>query len=57
MAGWTLLHFAGEHATAANVIDRALTLNPNSAHAWMAHGFASICQNWPDRAVAGGKDH
>jgi TolB-like protein len=51
MAGWTLLHFAGEHAAAANVIDRALTLNPNSAHAWMVRGFASICQNRPDRAV------
>jgi adenylate cyclase len=41
MAGFSLLSFAGERAVAATAIDRALTLNPNSAHAWMAHGH--IC--------------
>jgi TolB-like protein len=33
MAGATLSTFAGEHDIAAAAIDRALTLNPNSAHA------------------------
>jgi hypothetical protein len=32
MAGWTLSVLAGEHATAANIIGHALTLNPNSSH-------------------------
>jgi adenylate cyclase len=39
MAGWTIGGIAGEHARAAEVIDRALALNPNSAHAWMAKGW------------------
>ena len=39
MAGWTIGGVAGEHARAAEVIDRALALNPNSAHAWMAKGW------------------
>jgi adenylate cyclase len=42
MAGHTLLVFAGERAVAAVAIDRALLLNPNSAHAWMARGYASM---------------
>ena len=40
MAAFALQLFAGEHAIAATAIDRALTLNPNSAHAWMARGYA-----------------
>ena len=51
MAAHTLLFFTSEHATAENVVDRALTLNPNSAHAWMVRGLASNLQNRPDRAV------
>jgi len=51
MAGWTLSFLGGEPAMGANVIDRALTLNPNSAHAWMARGLVSIYQNRPDRAI------
>jgi TolB-like protein len=51
MAGWTLAVFAGEHAPAANIIARALTLNPNSAHAWMASGNVSLSQNRPDPAI------
>jgi adenylate cyclase len=39
MAGWTIGGVAGEHARAAEVIERALALNPNSAHAWMAKGW------------------
>jgi adenylate cyclase len=42
MAGHTLLVFAGERVVAAAAIDRALLLNPNSAHAWMARGYASM---------------
>jgi adenylate cyclase len=42
MAAHTLATFAGEHAVAAAAIDRALVLNPNSAHAWMARGYASL---------------
>ena len=51
MAGWTISVLGGEPATAANVIDRALTLNPNSAHAWMARGVASLGQDRPDAAI------
>jgi tetratricopeptide (TPR) repeat protein len=43
MAATTLHFFAGEHAVAAAAIDRALMLNPNSAHAWAARG--SVCRN------------
>lgn len=42
MAAWTLSIFVGEHATAANVIARALTLNPNSAHGRLASGLISL---------------
>jgi adenylate cyclase len=52
MAGYTLSFFTGEHSTAANVIERALTLNPNSAYAWMVCGLASNLRNQPDRAIA-----
>jgi adenylate cyclase len=51
MAAYTLAFFAREHVTAATVIDRALTLNPNSAHAWMAYGYVLVFQNQPDRAI------
>jgi TolB-like protein/class 3 adenylate cyclase len=43
MAATTLAIFAGEHAVAAAAIDRALMLNPNSAHAWAARGF--VCRS------------
>ena len=42
---------AGVHATAAGAIDRALKLNPNSAHAWMARGWVAGCQNQPRPAI------
>jgi adenylate cyclase len=49
MAAFTLFFFAGEQAVAATAIDRALTLNPNSAHAWIARGYVycSIGQSGP----------
>jgi adenylate cyclase len=52
MAAHTLSFFNGEHATAANVVDRALTLNPNSAHACLVRGMLSNMQNRPDQAIA-----
>jgi TolB-like protein len=51
MAGWTLSGFTAEHAGAANVIDRALSLNPSSAHAWMARGLVSVVQDRPGQAI------
>jgi len=41
MSAMTLLFFAGECAVAATAVDRALMLNPNSAHAWMTRGYLS----------------
>ena len=51
MAGNTLSFFAGEHASGASAIDRALALNPNSAHAWMGKGLVSYRQNLPEDAI------
>jgi adenylate cyclase len=44
MAAFTLHAFAGEREIAATAINRALTLNPNSAHAWAARGYVSLAQ-------------
>ena len=52
MAAHALSFFTGEHVTAANVVDRALTLNPNSAHAWLVRGMISNMQERPDQAIA-----
>jgi TolB-like protein/class 3 adenylate cyclase/tetratricopeptide (TPR) repeat protein len=51
MAGDTVSILAHEHATAAGAIDRALRLNPNSAHGWMARGWVACCQNQPRPAI------
>ena len=51
MAAHTLSVFAGEHTVAAAAIDRALMLNPNSAHAWMARGFRYGGDNQPGPAI------
>jgi TolB-like protein/class 3 adenylate cyclase len=51
MAAHTLSLFAGERAVAAAAIDRALVLNPNSAHAWMARGYAWIFLDQPSPAI------
>jgi TolB-like protein len=52
---WTAAHnlsyFTGDHATAGNVVDRALALNPNSAHAWLVRGLVWNMQSQPDRAI------
>jgi tetratricopeptide (TPR) repeat protein len=51
MAGHVILLFGGDVAAGASAFDRAVMLNPNSAHAWMARGFASYCQNRPGPAI------
>jgi hypothetical protein len=51
-AAWTLFHCAGETATAAAVLDCALTLNPNAAGARSARGFIHAMRNQPDAAIA-----
>jgi TolB-like protein/tetratricopeptide (TPR) repeat protein len=51
MAALSLSHLAGEDATAAHLLDFALTLSPNSAHAWYAKGFVAYRQNQLERAI------
>jgi len=51
MGGITLWYLTGEQSAAARVIDRAVALNPNSAHAWNASGWVSCFQNQPNRAI------
>jgi TolB-like protein/class 3 adenylate cyclase len=51
MAAFVLMVLAGEHATAASAVERALALNPNSANAWMASGLVSCFRNRPDAAI------
>jgi TolB-like protein/class 3 adenylate cyclase len=51
MAAICLSNFAGEYDTAARLIERALTLNPNSAHAWNAKGYVAYRQNQLDLAI------
>jgi adenylate cyclase len=42
MTAFTVFYFAGARAVAATAVDRALALNPNSAHAWMVRGYVSL---------------
>ena len=49
--GFTLSALTGEHAAAANAIDRALALNPNSAAALTDRGWVACYQNDPGRAI------
>jgi TolB-like protein len=53
MAANTVSFFTGDHNTAASAIDRALTLNPNSAYAWLASAFASYRRNRSGPAIEG----
>jgi len=39
MAAHTLAYLGAENATGVTLVDRALVLNPNSAHAWGVKGF------------------
>jgi len=50
-AAWTLFRLAGEAAMAAAALDRALALNPNAAHAWLARGGIYTARNQPDAAI------
>jgi adenylate cyclase len=51
MAGDAISLLANEHAAGAGAVDRALKLNPNSAHAWMAKGWLECYQNHPRPAI------
>jgi adenylate cyclase len=51
MGALALIILAGEGAAAASTVDRALTLNPNSAHAWMARGWVSNAVGQPSAAI------
>jgi tetratricopeptide (TPR) repeat protein len=51
-AAFVLDNLAGEKQTAAELIDRALALNPNSAFAWMISGFIRSTRDEPDLALA-----
>jgi len=50
-AAMTLFRLAGETAIAAAALDRALALNPNAAHGWMARGNIHASRNQPDLAI------
>jgi TolB-like protein/class 3 adenylate cyclase len=50
-AAWTLYLFAGKAAMAAVALDRALALNRNAAHAWMARGRIHASRNEPEAAI------
>ena len=41
MIGWALAYLAGENTAGATLIERSLTLNPNSAQAWLASAFVN----------------
>jgi adenylate cyclase len=51
-AGHSLAFFAGEHAAALNAVERAITLNPNSAHAWWTSSVVNCYANQPEPALA-----
>jgi adenylate cyclase len=51
MGGYVVAVCAGERATAASVIERALALNPNSAYAWSANGWVLSFSGESGRAV------
>src|SRR5262249_16243566 len=51
--GITVSVFAGEAATAASLIERALTLNPNCAPAWMASGWSPCFLPRAEAAIEG----
>jgi TolB-like protein len=51
MGGWGIFILAGERASGLSAIERALALNPNSALAWNASGWAQGFSNRPDLAI------
>jgi TolB-like protein/Tfp pilus assembly protein PilF len=52
LAGPTLAVLGGELAAAMSALDRATTLNPNSAQAWRESGVVNCFANRPDAAIA-----
>jgi len=51
MAGFTVAALAGEPEMGIRAIERALALNPNSAMAWCAEGYAQYFINRPEPAI------
>jgi adenylate cyclase len=51
MAADTLASLGGDRAVAASAADRALALNPNSAHAWMTRGWVFCFQRQSAAAI------
>ena len=50
-AAETLSWCAGDHDAAADAVDRALTLNPNSVHAWRTKGYVLLRQRRHEPAL------
>jgi TolB-like protein/class 3 adenylate cyclase/Tfp pilus assembly protein PilF len=50
-AGLALFYIAAEYDDAKVLTDRALTLNPNLASAWMWSGWVRVCIGEPEAAV------
>jgi adenylate cyclase len=50
-AAHPLFILAGEAATGEAILDRALTLNPNGASAWMVSGWIHALRNEPEAAI------
>src|SRR5262249_48301803 len=50
-AAWTVFRLAGEVATAAAALDRALAVNPNAAHAWLIRAHIHAVRNQPEAAI------
>jgi tetratricopeptide (TPR) repeat protein len=51
MAGLALVHLAGEHDFSQALIERSLSLNPNSANAWIASCFIHSYLGIVDTAI------
>jgi tetratricopeptide (TPR) repeat protein len=51
MGAFALSQLVGDHGIAAAAADRALTLNPNSAPAWMARGWICVWVGQPQPAI------
>jgi adenylate cyclase len=50
-AARTLFYLAGEAAMAVAALDRALALNPNAAHAWLARANIRALRSQPEAAI------
>jgi adenylate cyclase len=51
MGAHTIGQFAGDLSTAISAIDRALMLNPNSAHVWNIRGWLNLYMDQPEAAI------